>query len=42
MIAALDMATGRLHCRILDRKRWREVLSFLKTLRRWPDEKLHL
>jgi transposase len=43
MIAALDLATGRLHYRIRNRKRWREFLSFLKTLRRrWPDEKLYL
>lgn len=43
MIAALDLATGRLHYRIRDRKRWREFLSFLKTLRaRWPDQKLYL
>ncbi|WP_328348297.1 IS630 family transposase [Micromonospora sp. NBC_00421] len=34
MIAALDPATGRLHYRIRDRKRWRESLTFLKTLRR--------
>ncbi|MGC5332875.1 transposase [Micromonospora sp. DT62] len=43
MIAALDLATGRLHYRIHDRKRWREFLSFLKTLRRrWPDQRLYL
>ncbi len=43
MIAALDLATGRLHYRIRDRQRWREFLSFLKTLRaRWPDQKLYL
>ncbi|MFG2063320.1 transposase [Micromonospora sp. NPDC048871] len=43
MIAALDLATGRLHYRIRDRKRWREFLRFLKTLRRrWPDQKLSL
>lgn len=43
MIAALDLATGRLHYRIRDRKRWREILSFLKTLRaRWPNQKLYL
>ncbi|MFD1320607.1 hypothetical protein [Micromonospora sonneratiae] len=30
MIAALDLATGKLHYRIRDRKRWRELLSFLK------------
>ncbi|WP_436799057.1 transposase [Micromonospora fulviviridis] len=43
MIAALDLATGMLHYRIRDRKRWREFLSFLKTLRRrWPDQRLYL
>ncbi|MEV0975116.1 transposase [Microtetraspora glauca] len=43
MIAALDLATGRLYYRIRKRKRWREVLSFLKTLRvRWPGEKLYV
>ena len=33
MIAALDLATGKLYYRIRDRKRWREFLGFLKTLR---------
>lgn len=43
MIAALDLATGRLHYRIRDRKRWREFLAFLKALRaRWPDQRLYL
>ncbi|MFE9695026.1 IS630 family transposase [Micromonospora sp. NPDC005806] len=43
MIAALDLATGKLHYRIRDRKRWREFLAFLKTLRRrWPDQRLYL
>ncbi|MDP9841165.1 transposase [Streptosporangium lutulentum] len=43
MIAALDLATGKLFYRIRKRKRWREFLSFLKTLRaRWPGEKLHV
>ncbi|MEV4189783.1 IS630 family transposase, partial [Streptosporangium canum] len=43
MIAALDLATGRLYYRIRKRKRWREVLSFLKSLRtRWPGEKLYV
>lgn len=43
MIAALDLATGRLYYRIRRRKRWRELLSFLKTLRaRWPGEKLYV
>ncbi len=42
MIAAIDLATGKLHYRIRDRKRWREFLAFLKTLRRrWPDQKLY-
>ncbi len=41
MIAALDLATGKLHYRIRDRKRWREFLGFLKTLRRrWPNDRL--
>ncbi|MEU0566801.1 transposase [Nonomuraea sp. NPDC005983] len=41
MIAALDLATGELYYRI--RKRWREYLSFLKTLcARWPGEKLYV
>jgi transposase len=41
MIAALDLATGRLHYRTRDRKRWREFLAFCKSLRRrWPDDKL--
>ncbi|MER7475538.1 IS630 family transposase [Micromonospora sp. NPDC000018] len=43
MIAALDLATGRLHYRIRDRERWREFLSFVKTLRRrWPNDRLYL
>jgi transposase len=43
MIAALDLATGKLYYRIRKRKRWREFLSFLKTLRqRWPGEKLYM
>ncbi len=43
MIAELDLAAGRLYYRIRKRKRWREVLSFLKTLRvRWPGEKLYV
>ncbi|WP_433655134.1 transposase [Nocardia sp. CA-128927] len=37
------MATGKICCRIRERKRWQEFLAFLKTLRqRWPGEKLHL
>ncbi|TQS01967.1 transposase, partial [Microbispora hainanensis] len=43
MIAALDLATGKLYYRIRTRKRRREVVSFLKTLRaRWPSEKLYV
>ncbi|GAA0917824.1 IS630 family transposase [Nonomuraea longicatena] len=43
MIAALDLATGRLYYRIRRRKRWREFLSFLKTLRsRWPGQRLYV
>lgn len=30
----LDLATGKVHYRIRDRKRWREFLDFLKTLHR--------
>jgi transposase len=43
MLAALDLATGRLFYRIRARKRWMEFLAFLKTLRaRWPGEKLYV
>lgn len=43
MLAALDLATGKITYRIRDRKRWPEFLAFLKTLRRrWPDGRLHL
>ena len=43
MLAALDLATGRMYFRIRQRKRWREFLSLLKTLRaRWPGEKLYV
>ncbi|MGW4408653.1 IS630 family transposase [Nonomuraea sp. NPDC004702] len=43
MIAALDLATGKLYYRIRRRKRWREFLSFLKTPRsRWPGERLYV
>jgi transposase len=43
MLAALDLATGKLFYRIRKRKRWREFLSFLKTLRaRWPADKLYV
>ena len=41
MIAALGLSAGKAHYRIRDCKRWREFLSFLKTLRRrWPDDRL--
>lgn len=43
MLAALDLATGKLYYRIRQRKRWREFLGLLKTLRaRWPGEKLYI
>jgi transposase len=43
MLAALDLATGKLFYRIRTRKRWTEFLAFLKTLRsRWPGEKLYV
>ncbi|EHN72034.1 transposase [Streptomyces coelicoflavus ZG0656] len=43
MLAALDLATGQISYRIRKRKRWREFLSLLKTLRqRWPGEKLYV
>jgi transposase len=43
MIAALDLASGKLFYRIRDRKRWREFLAFLKALRvRWPDQRLYV
>jgi transposase len=43
MLAALDLATGRLLYRIKDRKRWIEFLGLLKALRaRWPEEKLYV
>ena len=43
ILAALDLATGRLFYRIRDRKRSTEFLEFLKVLRRrWPAEKLYL
>lgn len=42
MLAALDLATGKLFYRIRDRKRATEFLAFLKVLRRrWPGEKLY-
>jgi transposase len=43
MLAALDLATGRLFYRIRARKRWIEFLDLLKALRaRWPGEKLYV
>lgn len=43
MLAALDLATGKLFYRIKDRKRWIEFLDLLKALRaRWPGEKLYV
>ena len=43
MIAALDLATGQMTYRIRQRKRWRELLSFLKLVRqRWPGQKLYV
>jgi transposase len=43
MLAALDLATGKLYYRIRLRKRWREFLTLLKVLRaRWPGEKLYV
>ncbi|MFD7648382.1 IS630 family transposase [Streptomyces albidoflavus] len=41
VLAALDLATGKIYYRIRKRKRWREFLGLLKSLRaRWPGEKL--
>ncbi|MBT2366357.1 transposase [Streptomyces sp. ISL-10] len=43
MLAALDLATGKIYYRIRQRKRWREFLGLLNTLRdRWPGEKLYV
>ena len=43
LLGALDLASGNIHDRIRDRKRWTEFLAFLKTLRaRWPGEKLYV
>lgn len=43
MIAALDLASGKLFYRIRSRKRAVEFLAFLKALRaRWPGEKLYI
>jgi transposase len=43
LLGALDLATGKIYYRIRKRKRWREFLSFLKTLRdRWPQDRLYV
>ncbi|MFI5825062.1 hypothetical protein ACIA8I_39270 [Streptomyces rishiriensis] len=43
MLAALDLATGKICYRIRQHKRWREFLGLLKILRsRWPEEKLYV
>lgn len=43
MLAALDLATGRMLYRIRDRKRWREFLDLLKVLRRtYPGQRLYV
>ena len=43
IIAALDLATGKIFYRIRARKRWQEFLAFLKLLRqRWPGQKLYV
>ncbi|MCZ0996579.1 IS630 family transposase [Streptomyces noursei] len=43
MLAALDLATGKLYYRIRPRKRWREFLGLLKALRaRWPGQKFYV
>jgi transposase len=43
MLAALDLATGRITYRIRRRKRWPEFLDFCKALRRrWPGQRLYL
>ncbi|WP_245676927.1 IS630 family transposase [Nocardia acidivorans] len=43
LLGALDLATGKIHYRIRDRKRWMEFLGLLKSLRaRWPGEKLYI
>nr|WP_248782455.1 hypothetical protein [Saccharothrix syringae] len=42
VLAALDLATGKIHYRNRRRKRHREFLDLLKTLRaRWPGQRLH-
>jgi hypothetical protein len=43
MLAALDLATGKMIYRIRERKRWREFLSCLKALRQHrPTQKLYV
>src|SRR5262249_58948290 len=43
MLAALDLATGKIFYRIRERKRWREFLAFLKLAReRWPAGTLYV
>lgn len=42
MLAALDLATGTLTYRIRHRKRWREVLAFLKLLRQRYEGRLYV
>lgn len=43
LLGALDLATGRIHYRIRDHKRWQEFLAFLKSLRaRWPGQRLYV
>ncbi|MFI2279615.1 IS630 family transposase [Nocardia beijingensis] len=43
LLGALDLATGKIHYRIRDRKRWQEFLSLLKSLRaRWRGQKLYV
>lgn len=43
LIGALDLATGKIYYRIRPRKRWREFLDFLKSLReRWPADRLYV
>jgi transposase len=43
MLAALDLATGKMAYRIRARKRWMQFLALLKVLReRYPDERLYV
>lgn len=43
MIAAMDLATGKITYRIRARKRWQEFPSLLKLLRQdWPGQKLYV